>query len=103
MTNNTVEVIWEQIKNLPSVDKDYYKYRVDYRHVGDSGYKTALIVTHNKSIWNSAIIDHLDYNRQYEIQVTPYREMRDNKGTGSGYNPVIGKTKCGGKTRYYII
>ncbi|KAK2157480.1 hypothetical protein LSH36_190g01036 [Paralvinella palmiformis] len=95
MTNNTIEVIWEQIKNVPSVDKDYYKYSVDYRNVGDSGYKTGLIVRHNASIWNSAIIDHLDYNTQYEIQVTPYRKMRDNKDTGSGYNPVIGKTKCG--------
>ena len=96
-------MVWQQIKNLPSVPEGYYKYRVDYRRIGASGYQLGSIVLHNTSIWNSAIIKNLDYNTQYEMRVTPYREMRSNLGTGNDYNIVTGKTKCGGKKICFVM
>jgi hypothetical protein len=96
-TNSTITVSWQQIKNLPSVPEGYYKYLVDYRTSSDP-YKRGPTVNHVASQeLNTATVYGLVHNTEYDLRVTPFREMRGQEGRGNTYDKVTTRTRCNGK------
>ena len=103
-TSDSVEVVWSSMDdNIQAEFLENYGYTVQYRLLGSQSWESRDVPAEGSTESYFYQIEGLQANSVYEVQVSPYRQIEDNRETGQPTEILEIKTACGGILRWLWI